>query len=471
MEQLQENARHMQSELQARFRQHRDRHGLPDLKLAWCSMLAFPLTRVDDHWILPTGMPRQAVIDADDLETLDAKIEAWMRSAVKAHGHTTLTPQQWDKLLRAVLMPELSLVPNLGGKLARRRSLLVRLDDRQRLIMECLVDNDRFAVRGAAGTGKSMLALEAARRWAQAQGRRVLLLCFNRALAFRLQEHAAAFCLEQGGVDVRHFHGLLADVRGAMSLPLTPPEGSDADAARVWWEEEAPRALEQAWNDGTLPQWDALVVDEGQDFHRDWWALVQLLMPQLDEGPLVVVYDPEQILFGRPVEMPPLFTLRLFENYRNPRAVAQELALQTSEPIRSHPDVEEMGGVHLHDALSPAKLTRRLEELVARYLREALAWSDLIILGPHRLARSPLAGCVEIAGLPLTEDLNAAGPCLRYATISSYKGLESPVVFLVDADSDKPRMDRHARYVATSRATMALHIFPSGAGWVRGELT
>ncbi len=79
----------------------------------------------------------------------------------------------------------------------------IRLSEQQYAALDLLATQRRALVLGVAGSGKTLLAAEKARRLA-AQGHDVLLTCFNRPLA----EHLAATIGRTPGVTVKTFHGL-----------------------------------------------------------------------------------------------------------------------------------------------------------------------------------------------------------------------------------------------------------------------
>src|SRR5262249_53967516 len=117
----------------------------------------------------------------------------------------------------------------------------------------------RVAFEGPAGTGKTMLAIETARRGGAA-GRRVLLLCFNRLLGKWLEEEAAALKPE---VTARTLHSHMLEAAGER------PSSAGNDS--YFWETTLPRLalnrLVEGIGDGYL--FDELVVDEAQDVLRD----------------------------------------------------------------------------------------------------------------------------------------------------------------------------------------------------------
>jgi len=107
-------------------------------------------------------------------------------------------------------------------------------------------------VSGGAGTGKTVLALEKARRLA-AEGLEVPLTCFNRPLAGRLRRSAA----DVPRLTIANFHQLCWDMAHAAGLPLPDPAAGSAPPG--FFETTLPDALLAALE--RLPRrFDAIVV-------------------------------------------------------------------------------------------------------------------------------------------------------------------------------------------------------------------
>lgn len=440
------------------------------LALAWGWGLVFPFTKLGVDMPLPLNLPRNIIADATDLADLGGFVQRLMHLHWAKRGKPAAVfpdDDRWQKAVIEALHPNVEFVASLGGRVDAAKIARVRLSERQRHIIECLEDNEQFAVCGGAGTGKSLLALETARRWAERKGRAVLLVCFNRALAARLSSAVDTMDLQNGRIVVSHFHGLIDDAMQRLGAQSSPPPDATDQQKRHYFEEELPRFLEQAINQKLMPIFDALIVDEAQDFHDQWWYYLQQLVHGHEKGPLVLFHDPDQQIFERPVAMPDLFTLKLVENYRNGDTIAELASSCTELPLRSHPDVHEAEPIAVHGAGSTRHLVRSLDERVAHYLKQALTLESMIVLGPHRLSKSSLGDVGEIGGFPLHDSHEHRDGHLRYCTIGSFKGLEAEVVFLIDADEEDARFDRSARYVAVSRATHALHIYQKGSGWSR----
>ena len=76
--------------------------------------------------------------------------------------------------------------PSIRSRIDRARNELIRLTEEQYDSLDEMAENERCFIKGAAGTGKTLLAIEEARRLGRA-GQRVFLCCFNHNLSKLLQ--------------------------------------------------------------------------------------------------------------------------------------------------------------------------------------------------------------------------------------------------------------------------------------------
>ena len=421
--------------------------------------VAFPLTRRRDL-NLPLDWNDLIFFDADALADIGAQVEAamdfWSQTAGEVHP---LGEADMQRFRARVLHPQLELVPSLGARLELDRQQMVRLSDEQRAAVESFIDNPRVNVQGGAGTGKTVLAVEAACQLAE-QGERTVLLCFNRGLADHLFQ-AVRDRGEPGHTPyVVHFHALCFKAAAALDRTLTVPK--DVAAQREFWRVEAPFVLLEAIEAGRIGGYDALVVDEGQDFAPDWWTVVHALLRDPEGGRRIIFHDPAQAIFGRAHGVPTAPTFKLTRNFRNTRAVAQllgRLSETTALPHKRAPQGEEPT---LLDLPRRRDLLRMLDERVTGLVARGVRPGDIALLTPHSQRKSSLADRKTVGGCPLVPLGERREDAVTHATISGFKGLEAEVVFLLDVIPDDPRCDRAARYVGASRARSLLFTFSKG---------
>ena len=92
-----------------------------------------------------------------------------------------LSRAERSAVLRLVV-PSFDLVPTLRARIAEVEADLIELTKSQARVLRGMRDEARALVRGGAGTGKSLLAVEEAARFAT-MGKRVLFCCRSAALA------------------------------------------------------------------------------------------------------------------------------------------------------------------------------------------------------------------------------------------------------------------------------------------------
>lgn len=205
---------------------------------------------------------------------------------VRGAGCPTPNPASVLRLKRQLVVPERA--SNLAA---------VRLSDDARNIASNPSNARRRRVRGPAGCGKSFgLAARAARLAAERAS--VLVLAYNSTLANYLRVHTADRCRELDAnptlVTSTHFHAFCervvtdAELQG---IHTTAPEGL------AWFDASVARA-QQAFAAGFERRYDAVLIDEGQDFTLDWWNLLRHHVVRPD-GEMLLVADPTQDIFGK----------------------------------------------------------------------------------------------------------------------------------------------------------------------------
>jgi hypothetical protein len=351
----------------------------------------------------------------------------------------------------------------------------------------------RVVFDGPAGTGKTLLAIEAARR-AHLAGRRALLLCFNRPLAEWLREQTAGLC------DATTVSDHMVRAAGI------PSGSSKLQRGPAFWDEELPQLASEGLIDQP-PDYDELILDEAQDVLRHQFldVLDFSTVGGLNDGFWRIFGDfRHQAIYDDSVDLDAFcggdgsgcVVFELDENCRNAPAVAAlacagagirapggrgggadgdgSMAGGYARCLR--PDDGEAPLVWFYgDAARQQELllaaleglredgftgpqvavlsTRRDGDCVAARLRRP-PWRDR--LGPlvHDTPQGPVA------------DLRSTK--IRYATVHRFKGLEARAVVLTDVERLETPRERDLFYVGATRATQRLVVLAHES--LRGRL-
>ena len=126
------------------------------------------------------------------------------------HPPAPLTGEQAERIVR-VLRGEVECYVSPKARIENQLAEVRRYTEEQFAVIDMWEGNPRLLVDGLAGTGKTLLAIESARR-AVESGRRVLLVCFNRLLGEWLQGETASLGSACTTVTIHEFmQGIVGD--------------------------------------------------------------------------------------------------------------------------------------------------------------------------------------------------------------------------------------------------------------------
>ncbi len=400
--------------------------------------VAFPDGRYEDA--AHPGAPAEVAIDHDDLTRLAERVPEVMRHWT--HAGRRFGSEGMDALGMALgFRVEIRLPLRL--RFDEEDKKIVELTDDQAWVLAFVANRKRAAVTGPAGSGKTLLALQIAKRLA-ARGERTLLTCFNR----RLGEHLGDLADGTPHLDVMHFHHLC--VEAAKEAGLSPPT-PDVEPGSDYFEHGLPELLAEAAAK-LGPRYDAIVVDEGQDFREWWWPALLSLHRDPDEGMLYVFADDNQNLYGGTLPLgDDLKVGPIAHNLRNTKEIGEFVSV-FYEGIEK-PAVQGPSGrpVEILGYDDDEGLLRLLATVLRNLIEEEhLPMEDLAVLTPSGAEKSRLRAHGEVGGYRLSERVEP-GTVLA-TSIHAFKGLERPVVILAElGDKHVEDLGRYL-YVGASRA-------------------
>lgn len=417
-----------------------------------------------------------------------------------------LTKEDIDSI-RYHLFPEVRISAEFKQPAPYQDQLLLSLhniramDLHQENLAKQLGDQNRL-IRGVAGSGKTLILASRAKLLSkQHPDWNILILCFNISLARFIEQMIYQMMLEpddlfdfdpeaspdKHGIQVRNFHSWLQH-----DLKTTD--------ARI------PSLLEKLRNqEAILPMYDAILIDEGQDFEPEWLELAsELLNPETKS--LLLVEDRAQSIYKRKrsyVQDTGLdFRGRskvLNINYRNTAQIVSFAwdFYQSQSALKNKVVTKELDG----EIIAPQSTRRKGAEpavikcdhfyaeakLVARQIKKLheekkIPYSEMLIL--YRVKKSSTMHYVhtiqralnayQIEHYWITENSDTKrnfskdDQRVKISTIDSSKGLDFQAVFIVNVDNMPYRYEEDVErevsllYIGMTRAKEYLFLSYSG---------
>lgn len=412
----------------------------------------------DYHGTLPPGATTSNLFGARDLAEIGRKVEQLFQSFPFKPSQQGIGQAVLDKILMA-LSSTFRLTPALWREVEDQERQIHRLTEEQSQILEFLGDRERATIRGVAGSGKTMLAMIRARRFAD-EGRSVLFVCYNSLLAEWLERELPMEYREL--ITIRHYHKLCAEWVKRAGIPWLNA-GKDPE----FWKSAAPRLFEQALDRLPENRFDAVVVDEGQDFESEWWDGLEMVNRRMTDGALFVFLDPVQRIFsGGQCYYPALgepFTLPV--NCRNTEAIARRCGQVLGESIRTRPGAPKGRAPIWIAADAGAAQAAAVDKQVKDWLLAGLKPSQIAVVTARSAENGCLYGNACLAGMLLTDELVKwrKGEGILISTVGKFKGLEADAIVLTDVPEYSAYFRKEHVYVACSRARHLLTIISSAS--------
>ena len=384
---------------------------------------------------LPSDCDKRLILTSESLSAPQKDIEEIFKIELPNKQKNELSDADAKMLIKNVLCPNFNIFPSASFDKDIKELVFNRLLKEQSAVLNFLTEQKIAVINGAAGTGKTVIAVEKARRHAEA-GDSVLLLCYNKRLKLYLESNYF-----HKNIAFNTIYGFACDYCGTST--------ADFDLLKD--------KLLDSYLSGNFP-FKHIVIDEGQDFGQEnieetgVLSVLKDIISDIPDGTFYVFYDKLQLIQSE--NIPEYIAdadckLTLYRNCRN----TENIAITSLKPISDRvPLVRDdcIKGVpaKLHFCENQNSIVRCVDDIIESL--ESSGYKDVIILTAKTQETSVLNSMVK------NEVYKGK---VQFSTCRKFKGLEAEAVILIDIDKelfDNENVFRY--YVGTSRARLKLDI-------------
>lgn len=389
---------------------------------------------------MPVDGDKNIVLSSEDLTNPSKTIEKIFNLDFRGQPETSLTEAESNRIIDSVLCPSFELLPLKSVELDHKRNIYGKMLKEQSNILNFLEEQPFAAISGVAGTGKTLIAVEKARRHGN-NGDNVLFLCFNKYLCDHLKKNYNYENVSYYTID-------------GFACSICHSEYADFDELET-------RLLDLSYNKN-FP-YKHIIVDEGQDFGQNRIeearvldTLEEIVLEESINGSYYVFYDKNQLIQGynvpKSIENADC-KLILYRNCRN----TENIAITSMRPLKESKKPKMFSGciagespkifINSDVQMQIGFINKSIKELLNSKI------SDIVILTCSTEDRSILKDKVS------NGTYSVGDKSFKFTTCRKFKGLEADAIILVDVCSDNLIGDDSlVFYVGASRARFNLVI-------------
>lgn len=376
-------------------------------------------------------------------------------------------PSEEDiKYLTTLLRGDFDKAVAISAQIRYSEEELIKLTNEQYRCIDQLDDNKRCLIEGGAGTGKTLLAIEEARK-ATANGLKVALFCYNKNLGEWFGKYFKDVPDYLRPAYAGTFHSYMISTAKKAGVWVDYPETEDAQS--LFYAEKLPVSACMALNKLSNEKFDKIIIDEAQDLITENYldVLEKCLSGGLTRGRWTFLGDfSQQAIYSNSIsenemkdmieERTSFIRFKLTVNCRNTKAICDEISMVTDfrAPSDVWSKVEGMPVQYITYA-SREEEKEKLTKVIHSLMDAHISPDKICILSPVRMDKSIVS---EVTDFNIREFGVYANNELSFCTIKSFKGLENSIIILVDVESIT---DKQLMYVALSRARNGLYVIES----------
>ena len=346
----------------------------------------------------------------------------------------TMLSRNSENVILETIMPSFNLVPSASNIKDEADYVFYQLTNEQKKVLDFISDQQTVAIQGSAGTGKTFIAVEQAKRLSS--DKKVLFLCFNKFLYYHLDNKC-----KLNNVDYYNLHTFLS-------------KNSSDDIST---DEKCLKALKSIDFANTL-DYQTIIIDEAQDINDKILIEFYEICKRLNYN-LYLFYDKNQMLFQN--KLPKCLEefdckLTLTKNCRNTLKIVQ--TINSVFNINTQANGFSVSGVMPTFYFVDTDIQNKLRLIINDYLNDGFDQKDITILTLSTEDESCLNGITQIGNYKINHESNEDG--IFFTTSKKFKGLESNIIIVIDFDAKQYSDYEYMKnlYVSLSRARQRLSL-------------
>ena len=366
--------------------------------------------------------------------------------------------------LKKIFGDSIRLNSNVRIAIDEARTEYTTLEPRLKRILRNINRFEKALIEGGAGTGKSVLAMEEAKRFADS-GLKTLYSCYNKPLALYIARKLG----NQENLTIKTFHSLCLSVVEEFGHTMPSRNGKDN-----YYNHQLPDALFDIMTKNPDRCFDAIIIDEGQDFLPHWRTVILASLKKA--GKIRVFADNNQNVYSvnssweKDIETTPV---ELNTNYRNSKCIHRVASLHY-KGVEIEADC--LDGIEVSWNIAH-NTQKKIEKCILR-LRQLLEndkvdQGDIAVLFNQQSSRGEFLKQIneQKIGINTTDAEKLNENSIVVDTVRRFKGLERmAIVWVVDGNE---LQSRELAYVGFSRARAYLCVISSKKDqkWLKGDIT
>lgn len=342
------------------------------------------------------------------------------------------------------------------NRLIDTENLIEQFTSEQFHLLEFVRYNERCLIQGAAGTGKTIMAIEIARRKIE-NNLNTGFFCFNKSLGGRLKDTVSRMNnLNENTFFVGTLHSYLLN-KTDISIP------EEINQLHQFYHETLPfEFILQNEELEEREKFDFIIIDESQDLLTPYYLEVfdLILKGGIQNGSWLMLGDfsNQAIYNNEPQEAVLLLKSKsnftdfppLKINCRNTTQIATQNTLLTGIEKPEFPKGKSTGAPIVTKFPLPSKQFEQIEDILKSLTIKQIPSDKITLLAPRK---EDLEDCLLSPFIK-----TSVGQGLRISTIQSFKGLESSIIILFGFKDLRNEYTQRLLYIGISRAKQKLFL-------------